>query len=107
MAYRIGLGRSALRLGTLLAEGFWRAVLAFLVKNGALSEELRQRMRAWRHAGFSAHNEVKGGANLFGCQRGQFGSETLDARRVGKMLPSGLGLIKSPHLRKLRILQLP
>jgi hypothetical protein len=43
----------------LLAEGFRRAVLAFLVKNGALSEELRQRMLGWRHSGFSAHNEVR------------------------------------------------
>jgi len=29
------------------------------VKNGALSEELRLRMRAWRHCGFSAHNVVR------------------------------------------------
>jgi hypothetical protein len=43
---------------SLLAEGFRRAVLDFLVKNDALSEELRGRMLAWRHAGFSAHNEV-------------------------------------------------
>lgn len=42
----------------LLAEGFRRAVLDFLVKNEALSEELRNRMLAWRHGGFSAHNEV-------------------------------------------------
>jgi hypothetical protein len=42
----------------LLAEGFRRAVLDFLVKNEALSEELRNRMLAWHHGGFSAHNEV-------------------------------------------------
>jgi hypothetical protein len=42
-----------------LAEGFRRAVLAFLVKNGALSQELRSRMLNWRHSGFSAHNEVR------------------------------------------------
>jgi hypothetical protein len=45
--------------GTLLAEGFRRAVLKFLVKNGALSEALRSRMLAWRHCGFSAHNAVR------------------------------------------------
>ncbi|MBI1990234.1 MAG: transposase zinc-binding domain-containing protein [Betaproteobacteria bacterium] len=45
--------------GSLLAEGFRRAVLGFLVKNEALSEELRSRMLAWRHGGFSAHNEVR------------------------------------------------
>ena len=42
----------------LLAEGFRRAVLDFLVKNEALSKELSARMLAWRHGGFSAHNEV-------------------------------------------------
>ena len=45
--------------GTLLAEGFRRAVLKFLVKNGALFEALRSRMLAWRHCGFSAHNAVR------------------------------------------------
>jgi hypothetical protein len=43
---------------SLLAEGFRRAVLDFLVRNEMLSEELRARMLAWRHGGFSAHNEV-------------------------------------------------
>ena len=33
-------------------------VLAFLVKSEVLSNELRVRMLAWRHGGFSAHNEV-------------------------------------------------
>jgi len=42
----------------LLAEGFRRAVLDFLVQNEALSEELRGRMLAWRYSGFSVHNEV-------------------------------------------------
>lgn len=32
----------------LLAEGFRRAVLDFLVKNEALSGDLRRRMLAWR-----------------------------------------------------------
>lgn len=45
--------------GSLLAESFRRAVPKFLVNNGALSEELRSRMFTWRHAGFSAHNEVR------------------------------------------------
>ena len=44
---------------TLLAEGFRRAVLEFLVKNCAIAEELRSRILGWRHAGFSAHNEVR------------------------------------------------
>jgi len=43
---------------SLLAEGVRRAVLDFLVKNEALSEELRARMLGWRHGGFSVHNEV-------------------------------------------------
>jgi hypothetical protein len=43
----------------LLAEGFRRAVLDFLVENEAVSEELRRRMLAWRHGGFSVHNEVR------------------------------------------------
>jgi hypothetical protein len=43
---------------SLLAEGFQRAVLDFLVGNGAVSEELCCRMLAWRHGGFSVHNEV-------------------------------------------------
>jgi hypothetical protein len=43
---------------SLLAESLRRAVLDFLVENEALSEELRARMLAWRHSGFSAHNEV-------------------------------------------------
>ena len=42
----------------MLAAGFRRAVLDFLVKREALSKELRARMLAWRHGGFSAHNEV-------------------------------------------------
>ncbi len=41
-----------------LAEGFRRGVLDFLVKNEVLSAELRARMLAWRHGGFSVHNEV-------------------------------------------------
>ncbi|MBI4192043.1 MAG: hypothetical protein HY525_16070 [Betaproteobacteria bacterium] len=33
--------------GSLLAEGFRRAALRFLVKNEALADELRKRMVAW------------------------------------------------------------
>jgi len=47
---------------SLRAEGVRRDVLAFLVKGIVLSEELRTRMLAWRHGGFSAHNEVSVGA---------------------------------------------
>jgi len=43
----------------LLAEGFRRAVLGFLVRQQALGEELRERMLSWRHGGFSAHNQVR------------------------------------------------
>lgn len=35
-----------------------RAVLAFMVRNGALSQELRSRTLARRHGGFSARNEM-------------------------------------------------
>ncbi len=38
------------------------SMLDFLVENGALSKALRARMLAWRHGGFSAHNEVWVGA---------------------------------------------
>jgi len=61
--------------GNLLAGGFRRAVLDFLVKSEALLEELRTRMLAWRHGGFSVHNEVSGrprmprGARRLGCTR--------------------------------------
>jgi len=44
--------------GHVLAAGLRRAVLDFLVMREALSKELRARMLAWRHGGFSAHNEV-------------------------------------------------
>jgi hypothetical protein len=39
-----------------------RAVLAFLVKNQALWDELRGRMLSWRYSGFSAHHEVRAAA---------------------------------------------
>jgi hypothetical protein len=45
--------------GSLLAQGFRRAVLDFLVENEALMEELRNPMLAWHHGRFSAHNEVR------------------------------------------------
>ena len=45
----------------LLAEGFRRAVLEFLVRRQALSEELRTRLLGWRHSGFSVHNQVRVG----------------------------------------------
>ncbi len=43
----------------LLREGFRCAVLAFLVREHALSEELCSRMLVWRHSGFSVHNQVR------------------------------------------------
>ena len=43
----------------LLTEGFRRAVLAFLVREHALSEELCSRMLGWRYSGFSVHNQVR------------------------------------------------
>jgi len=44
----------------LLAEGFRRVVLEFLVKNEVIPDALRNRMLAWRHHfGFPAHNEVR------------------------------------------------
>ena len=46
----------------LLAEGFRRAVLAFLVKAGAIADELRVKMLGWRYCGgVSAHNRVRVG----------------------------------------------
>jgi hypothetical protein len=46
----------------LLADGFRRAVLGFLVGKDALSEELRTKLLGWRHSGFSVHNQVRLGA---------------------------------------------
>ncbi len=43
----------------LLEGAFRRAVLDFLLGEGAISEELRARMLAWRHSGFSVHNQVR------------------------------------------------
>ena len=46
----------------LLCEGFRRAVLAFLVKERAITGELRTKMLGWRYCvGFSAHNQVRVG----------------------------------------------
>jgi hypothetical protein len=46
----------------LLAEGFRRAVLEFLVKARAIRDELRSRLLGWRHfGGFSVHNQVRVG----------------------------------------------
>jgi hypothetical protein len=39
----------------LLERGFRRAVLEFLVRQGALSDVLRDRMLGWRYSGFSVH----------------------------------------------------
>ena len=44
---------------TLLEGGFRRAVLDFLVRERAISEELRSRMLGWRYSGFSVHNQVR------------------------------------------------
>ncbi len=43
----------------LLAEGFRRAVLEFLVRQHALSEDLRRRMLGWCYSGFPVHNQVR------------------------------------------------
>jgi hypothetical protein len=43
----------------LLAEGFRRAVLGFLVGKGAVSGELHSKPLGWRHSGFSVHNRVR------------------------------------------------
>lgn len=43
----------------LLEGGFRRAVLAYLVEERAISEELRCRMLGWRYSGFSVHNRVR------------------------------------------------
>ena len=43
----------------LLERGFRRAVLDFLVRERAISEELRTRMLGWRYSGFSVHNQVR------------------------------------------------
>ena len=43
----------------LLTEGFRRAVLAFLVREHAPSEDLGSRMLGWRYSGFSVHNHVR------------------------------------------------
>ena len=43
----------------LLEGGFRRAVLDFLVRERAISEELRGRMLGWRYSGFSVHNGVR------------------------------------------------
>ncbi len=45
----------------LLAEGFRRAVLAFLAQNDAISEALHAKLLGWRYSGFSAHNQVPQG----------------------------------------------
>ena len=48
----------------LLAEGFRRAVLAFLVKERSITGELRTKLLGWRYCGgFSAHNQVGVGAH--------------------------------------------
>ncbi|OGA13909.1 MAG: hypothetical protein A3H32_16135 [Betaproteobacteria bacterium RIFCSPLOWO2_02_FULL_63_19] len=43
----------------LLERGFRRAVLDFLVGEGAISDALRVRMLGWRYSGFSVHNQVR------------------------------------------------
>ncbi len=45
----------------LLEEGFGRAVLEFLARNGARSEALRSKLLGWRSSGFSVHNPVRVG----------------------------------------------
>ncbi len=43
----------------LLAEGFRRAVLEFLVRQHALSEDLRRRMLGWRYSGFFLYKTAR------------------------------------------------
>jgi len=73
--------------GALLAEGIRRAVLKFLVKSGALSQEFRSRMLTWRNAGFSAHNEVRGRAEDVGGRR----------KLAGYMIRAPMSLKKFTH----------
>ena len=49
------------------------------MKNGALSEALRQRMLAWRHCGFSADNEVRVPA------------EDIEVRKKSPITPADIG----------------
>lgn len=55
---RISSANSAAVSYELLAEGFRRAVLEFLVHRQALSEALRTRLLGW-HSGFSVHHQVR------------------------------------------------
>jgi hypothetical protein len=43
----------------LLAEQFRRDVLDFLVAEGAITDDFRDRLLSWQHSGFTVHNEVK------------------------------------------------
>jgi hypothetical protein len=43
----------------LLAEQFRRDVLDFLVEEGAITDDLRERLLSWQHSGFSVHHDVK------------------------------------------------
>jgi hypothetical protein len=45
----------------LLEKSFQHAVLAFLAKTGAISQELRSKLLGWLHSGFSVHNQVRVG----------------------------------------------
>lgn len=42
-----------------LEPWFWAEVLALLLREALVSEVLAERMLAWRHTGFSAHNSVR------------------------------------------------
>ncbi|MGH8674604.1 MAG: transposase zinc-binding domain-containing protein [Burkholderiales bacterium] len=71
----------------LLAEGFRRSVLEFLVQERALSEALRSRMLGWRTSGFSAHNQVR------------LGEEDAEGRKklAGTMLRAPMSLEKMSY----------
>ena len=43
----------------LLAEQFRRDVLDFMVEEGAITDDFRERLLSWHHSGFSVHHEVK------------------------------------------------
>jgi len=72
----------------LLAEGFRRAALEFLLKERAITDELRSRLLGWRHfGGFSAHNRVRVGAEDPGGRQ----------KLAGYMLRAPLSLAKMSY----------
>ncbi len=53
-----------------LCEALRHKVLDFLSAEGVLSADLAERMKTWRHSGFSVHNRIRTKADdAEGCQR--------------------------------------